>query len=56
MIQLHYAPSNASITPHILLEEMGLPFELKQVDRPTTRTSPQIPQAQSKWPDSGAGR
>lgn len=33
MIQLHYAPSNASITPHILLEEMGLPFELKQVDR-----------------------
>lgn len=33
MIQLHYAPSNASITPHILLEEMGLPFELKVVDR-----------------------
>jgi glutathione S-transferase len=33
MIQLHYFPSNASITPHILLEEMGLPFELKLVDR-----------------------
>ena len=33
MLQLHYAPSNASITPHILLQEMGLPFELKQVDR-----------------------
>lgn len=33
MLQLHYAPSNASITPHILLEEMGLPFELKLVDR-----------------------
>jgi glutathione S-transferase len=33
MLQLHYAPSNASITPHILLEEMGLPFELKRVDR-----------------------
>lgn len=33
MIQLHYAPSNASITPHILLEEMGIPFELKLVDR-----------------------
>ena len=33
MIQLHYAPSNASITPHILLEEMGVPFELKRVDR-----------------------
>jgi len=33
MLQLHYFPSNASITPHILLEEMGLPFELKLVDR-----------------------
>ena len=33
MLQLHYYPSNASITPHILLEEMGLPFELKLVDR-----------------------
>ncbi len=33
MLQLHYAPSNASIAPHILLEEMGLPFELKLVDR-----------------------
>ena len=33
MLQLYYSPSNASITPHILLEEMGLPFELKRVDR-----------------------
>lgn len=33
MLQLHYFPSNASITPHILLEEMGLPFELRLVDR-----------------------
>ena len=33
MLQLHYFPSNASITPHILLEEMALPFELKLVDR-----------------------
>ena len=33
MIQLHYAPSNASITPHILLEEMGVPFALVRVDR-----------------------
>ncbi len=33
MLQLHYFPANASITPHILLEEMGLPFELKLVDR-----------------------
>ena len=33
MIQLHYYPSNASIAPHILLEEMGVRFELKLVDR-----------------------
>ena len=33
MIRLHYAPGNASMTPHILLEEMGLPFELELVDR-----------------------
>ncbi len=33
MMQLHYFPSNASMAPHILLEEIGQPFELKQVDR-----------------------
>jgi glutathione S-transferase len=32
-IQLHYAPGNASMTPHVLLEELGVPFELKRVDR-----------------------
>ncbi|TAG04686.1 MAG: glutathione S-transferase family protein [Burkholderiales bacterium] len=33
MITLHYFPSNASITPHILLEELGVPFKLELVDR-----------------------
>ena len=33
MIQLHYFPGNASLIPHILLEELGLPFELLYVDR-----------------------
>jgi glutathione S-transferase len=33
MITLHYFPGNASMTPHILLEAMGVPFELKLVDR-----------------------
>ena len=33
MIQLHYFPGNASMAPHLLLEEIGQPFELKQVDR-----------------------
>jgi glutathione S-transferase len=33
MNQLHYFPGNASMAPHILLEEIGQPFELKQVDR-----------------------
>lgn len=33
MICLHYYPSNASMAPHMLLEELGVPFELKLVDR-----------------------
>lgn len=33
MITLHYHPSNASFAPHILLHELGLPFELALVDR-----------------------
>ena len=33
MIQLHYYPSNASMAPHILLRELGAPFELVRVDR-----------------------
>ena len=28
MIQLHYFPGNASMIPHILLEELGIPFEI----------------------------
>ncbi len=33
MITLHYSPSNASFAPHVLLEELGLPFQLQLVDR-----------------------
>jgi glutathione S-transferase len=33
MIKLHFAPGNASMTPHVLLEELGVPFELLRVDR-----------------------
>jgi glutathione S-transferase len=33
MIQLYYHPGNASLTPHMLLEEIGAPFELVFVDR-----------------------
>lgn len=33
MKTLFYYPSNASMAPHILLEEIGEPFELKLVDR-----------------------
>lgn len=33
MIQLHYSPSNASFAPHVLLEELGERFELREVDR-----------------------
>lgn len=33
MIRLHYFPGNASLTPHMLLHELGVPFELERVDR-----------------------
>jgi glutathione S-transferase len=32
-LQLHYFPGNASLAPHLLLEELGVPFELALVDR-----------------------
>ncbi len=35
MIELHYYPGNASFAPHVLLRELGVPFELKRVDRET---------------------
>lgn len=33
MIRLHYYPGNASFAPHVLLNEIGAPFELVLVDR-----------------------
>jgi len=33
MPQLYYYPGNASLVPHIVLEEIGAPFELTLVDR-----------------------
>jgi glutathione S-transferase len=33
MYQLHYFPSNANAAPHMVLEELGLPYELVLVDR-----------------------
>lgn len=33
MITLHYFPSNASFAPHVLLREIGAPFQLQLVDR-----------------------
>jgi glutathione S-transferase len=33
MIDLHYFPGNASLTPHLLLEELGTPYRLVLVDR-----------------------
>ena len=33
MIRLYYYPGNASLAPHVLLEEIGAPFELAFVDR-----------------------
>ena len=33
MITLHYFPSNASFAPHVLLREIGAPFQLQLVNR-----------------------
>ncbi|HTQ01295.1 MAG TPA: glutathione S-transferase family protein [Casimicrobiaceae bacterium] len=33
MSRLYYYPGNASLAPHVLLEEIGAPFELVLVDR-----------------------
>ncbi len=33
MMQLHHFPSTASMVPHILLEELGVPYERVLVDR-----------------------
>jgi len=30
---LYYVPSNASLAPHMVLQEIGAPYELKRVDR-----------------------
>jgi glutathione S-transferase len=35
MKQLHYFPGNASMTPHMLLEELGVAYERVLVDRTT---------------------
>lgn len=32
MIKLYYHPGNASLTPHVLLNEIGTPFELVHID------------------------
>src|SRR5688572_31927675 len=32
-LELHWFPGNASLAPHVLLEEMGVPFTLRLVDR-----------------------
>jgi glutathione S-transferase len=42
MIRLHYFPGNASMAPHIVLHELGVPFELVLVDR--TRDAQRSPE------------
>lgn len=33
MLTLHYHPGNASLAPHMVLEEIGAPYQLELVDR-----------------------
>jgi glutathione S-transferase len=37
MIRLHYYPSTAAMVPHIVLEELGVPYERVLVDRTQNR-------------------
>lgn len=38
-MKLYFAPYTCSLSPHIVLRELGLPFELIKVDNATKRTS-----------------
>ena len=40
MLKLHYYPSTAAMIPHIVLEELGTPFERVLVDRTGLYTYP----------------
>lgn len=38
-MKLYYAPDTCSLSPHIVLRELGLPFELVKVDNKTKQTA-----------------
>lgn len=38
-MKLYFAPNTCSLSPHIVLEELGLPYELIRVDNKTKQTS-----------------
>lgn len=58
MLQLHYYPSTASMAPHIVLQELGVPFELVLVEgwHGGCAQGARIPSTQPQWPDSGVDR
>ena len=57
MIVLHHAPSTAAMAPHILLEELGVPFELRLVDlEARTHKAPDYLRLNPNGTGAGAGR
>ncbi|MBB3929600.1 glutathione S-transferase [Kaistia hirudinis] len=38
-MKLYFAPATCSLSPHIVLQELGLPYDLVRVDNRTKRTS-----------------
>jgi glutathione S-transferase len=53
---LHYHPGNASFAPHVLLHELGVPFDLQRVDRAAgAHKFTGLPAAEPQRADTGAG-
>ena len=56
MYQLHYFPANASAAPHMVLEEIGVSYDLVLIDRARNAQEVQrVSQDQSErtYPDPG---